>query len=829
MQRWMGYKPKLVKKRKMAKARSVKNIPISITRKVEEINLMLPKILESGNFAGGYQGSTMYSYVVLDKPIEIKNQYVYIHSDNRGDSYTFEKRYNVNNTDSRKELLYDLGIIKKAFTKLLKEDGVMSRGGKLDGDTKHTYMMLGRLQMDNDYFLGAGGRSEKQLWANNVPDQIKEMKKLWNSLPKDSKPEWLSMQDIENYEKEMKNSNVSTTYEAGGGVNTRVDTLKKGDTISIEFGSSFSKYNKVNLKVRSRNKVKKDAINKITFENVEKPNTVRYYAYKIDGGFWRFAKGDSAISIISLVDCFAEGGEIENHSDIVNLIEDSNTYMTLYDEDEKDLIMYSTRENGNVGEELASDKDIDEAIRLKRIVESKFNNVVVEVEVVDEWVHLNIRPIQKATYKYHFHKHSTPSINSSGFTETYDTMNEMIKKRGTFVGGVNWEKVKKELENIIEYPNNKFTGWYDSEPILISKPSDNGNDWGYFFSVSKSENKNEYSKGGSTYAEGGGIGSRFELGTPVNYITEDYSGNERIESGEVVSRNGKKAISLYKDMNYSGDGERIIFFDEIDMGKVKKFSDHTYAEGGEINDYNFGYVIKDEDGDIIHESVFLHVGKNEADAKNKAKKYLEENKFDIIDGLEMGLEEDEVSIEIVNAYAEGGEIKDQLVRVLKDSGFNNIKGKPLNEYTHNRGHIVAVVTRDSVHLSNYTPNTHRFLGSTSFDNPKKLAEYFDKNQTYAKGGSTYAEGGAIKLYDVVVYWEDEDEESGDKEFTGIVADSEEQAEKIAKGLMEEDFYGMEVTEPSITYASVTERDSTYAEGGGIKGNYFEGELSFLNW
>jgi len=64
------------------------------------------------------------------------------------------------------------------------------------------YKMLGRLQSDNDYFLGAGNRSEKSLWAGNVKDQIKEMKKLFKQLK--DKPEWLSMKDIEQYEKDMK-------------------------------------------------------------------------------------------------------------------------------------------------------------------------------------------------------------------------------------------------------------------------------------------------------------------------------------------------------------------------------------------------------------------------------------------------------------------------------------------------------------------------------------------------------------------------------------------------------------------------------------------------
>jgi hypothetical protein len=69
---------------------------------------------------------------------------------------------------------------------------------------RHIYMMLGRLQSDNEYYLGNGNRYEKHLWAGNVKDQIAEMKKLYNELPKHLKPEWLSMTDINNYEKKMK-------------------------------------------------------------------------------------------------------------------------------------------------------------------------------------------------------------------------------------------------------------------------------------------------------------------------------------------------------------------------------------------------------------------------------------------------------------------------------------------------------------------------------------------------------------------------------------------------------------------------------------------------
>lgn len=63
------------------------------------------------------------------------------------------------------------------------------------------YMMLSRLKMDCEYFLGYGNGLTKHLWAGNVKDQISEMKNIWNKL--DAKPEWLSMNDILKYEKNM--------------------------------------------------------------------------------------------------------------------------------------------------------------------------------------------------------------------------------------------------------------------------------------------------------------------------------------------------------------------------------------------------------------------------------------------------------------------------------------------------------------------------------------------------------------------------------------------------------------------------------------------------
>lgn len=68
---------------------------------------------------------------------------------------------------------------------------------------KFNYMMLSRLKSDCDYFLGFGNHYEGQLWAKSVPDQIAEMKKIWNLFSDDKKPEWLTWEEILDYEKKM--------------------------------------------------------------------------------------------------------------------------------------------------------------------------------------------------------------------------------------------------------------------------------------------------------------------------------------------------------------------------------------------------------------------------------------------------------------------------------------------------------------------------------------------------------------------------------------------------------------------------------------------------
>ena len=73
----------------------------------------------------------------------------------------------------------------------------------LNEGTEFDYMMLSRLQSDCEYFLGNGKGSVKRLHQGSVEGQIAEMKKIWNALKE--KPEWLTMEQINDYENQMKN------------------------------------------------------------------------------------------------------------------------------------------------------------------------------------------------------------------------------------------------------------------------------------------------------------------------------------------------------------------------------------------------------------------------------------------------------------------------------------------------------------------------------------------------------------------------------------------------------------------------------------------------
>lgn len=73
--------------------------------------------------------------------------------------------------------------------------------GLLDHDERYKYALLDRLRADAEYYLNA--KSDKYLWSGNPKQHIIDMKALYNSFDNDKKPEWLTEEKINEYEKEF--------------------------------------------------------------------------------------------------------------------------------------------------------------------------------------------------------------------------------------------------------------------------------------------------------------------------------------------------------------------------------------------------------------------------------------------------------------------------------------------------------------------------------------------------------------------------------------------------------------------------------------------------
>jgi hypothetical protein len=88
--------------------------------------------------------------------------------------------------------------------------------------------------------------------------------------------------------------------------------------------------------------------------------------------------------------------------------------------------------------------------------------------------------------KYIFVKHDKPYYDRSwrGFADGFDSFDEMITKYGSYVD-VDWDEIKRKLDTTNDYPVETFNNTRNSYPLRISNIGDEGNNWGYHFSIIK--------------------------------------------------------------------------------------------------------------------------------------------------------------------------------------------------------------------------------------------------------------------------------------------------------------------------------------------------------
>ena len=135
----------------------------------------------------------------------------------------------------------------KKYVPNLKEDADPSNvdfifSGK---DEKYPYQMLSRLKSDCDYYLGAGNRADKHLWALNPKDQIAYMKAIYDRL--EEKPEWLTLDQINDYERQMLSEKYSIKEDVNSmTIEDKINYLKEYPTYRADgFGKVYSRPCKV--------------------------------------------------------------------------------------------------------------------------------------------------------------------------------------------------------------------------------------------------------------------------------------------------------------------------------------------------------------------------------------------------------------------------------------------------------------------------------------------------------------------------------------------------------------------------------------------------------
>lgn len=98
-------------------------------------------------------------------------------------------------------------------------------------DYSFDYQLLDRLRSDCRYYLD-GHRNPDLLWAGSVEEQIKEMRKLYNSFPSGKKPQWITEEDINHFEAEMlKDNNINIDLENNSAEYEY--SYKQGDIVHI--------------------------------------------------------------------------------------------------------------------------------------------------------------------------------------------------------------------------------------------------------------------------------------------------------------------------------------------------------------------------------------------------------------------------------------------------------------------------------------------------------------------------------------------------------------------------------------------------------------------
>jgi hypothetical protein len=398
--------------------------------------------------------------------------------------------------------------------------------------------------------------------------------------------------------------------------------------------------------------------------------------------------------------------------------------------------------------------------------------------------------------KSYLHLYKLTYPNGEYTVEAYDgdymTPKEALEKMRISLRGLKSYKYSGASSDSANYKK-----WHHKKDIGYS----NTEAWDEVFGSEK------YAKGGSTYQGGGEINVSWDkkAGKPNVVINGEEHGS--ISSAiEYYTLNSKKG-------NPNAEKNKVIL---IKLKKLK--SGYTYQGGGEIKvkkDFGSGinFVSKGVRGSIVSKDAS---GIATIETSNGRTVYVHEDYLETIP----------------TTYQGGGEIGGYKIRGYETEDYDNesdvdyVWGNKSDAINSARQHwesgnydlIVVQMIEDEDEEEIIDPDT-------VFEITRSEGEY-----EFSKGGSTYQGGGEVE--EVWNGWSVNQREhflSDHKVLSNKADDKRVSLYRLDELPIDLLTVIKSKIKEHIERGSYKKGGSTYAEGGGIKGNYFEGELSFLNY
>jgi hypothetical protein len=366
---------------------------------------------------------------------------------------------------------------------------------------------------------------------------------------------------------------------------------------------------------------------------------------------------------------------------------------------------------------------------------------------------------------------------------------QLVKKQGRFSSEKESERYEELTDNLCErYDEEVDENFIETSLIEI--------------------HQKQMSKYHNSFAKGGMV-DLFEdyekLPKDARDIYEKYEA--KIIEGDYNYKDSKNFLKEMELVGYTFDygldnepyGLRPI---GVSLNKLEGFEE--FAKGGEVKVVTYGGK------DFKYGDDFYKVkAKTNSEAIKKAKEMFVNDWFE---GKEKGKKQVLEMKFKVEEYAKGGSIeiytdKDEQTPIVFDSLIDARKFVDDNLTKYNYINIDRTVDKG------FGRHDFHSVSIGKYDSISYIDELFRELKGLSSKGK-YAKGGSLKKeYEVIVYWENEEEgTSGEKVYSDILAESEDLAENKARNKFsdsEEGFNGAEVT-----YTSINET-GYYAKGGEV--------------